>query len=499
MTLFFGYDHDVHDGDITDHKNGYYFNNYENISVPINGHHIHHETYTYIDGKLLKHNNNLTISCYQYPLDTIIKNNNIKIRRDTTNNLIQSGEKFIYAFAPKYFMRLHTNCIPGAYRTINGKPLLQFNYLKAILTPGVINAVNTGKCMLVICDYTECSWYTESMLDIFMLLCIEANIDYKNIIILTSNVHNAKNLYVQKSGIQVYFWQYWETAVKHAMSKSTIALRNNYNSSKYRFLLLNSRPRRHRHYICYKLWQYDKNFNTRYCVSLEKASITELQKNYDYAARDGYANSFTFFNTISEDEKKCFNNFYTLLPLFTPYEKLSNKDSLKKLKSDQYLSHFNSPTPFFKINHWNNINEKMILETDIHIITESLIEIKNTSSVKHLFFSEKTFKPIAMKAPFIIAAQPGALMYLRNCGYKTFSDYWDESYDNIEDPCERMNQIVKTILYISSLSNKKYYMLIKQAYKIAEYNYKIFLNRVPETQIINIITNFNKTSITTIK
>ena len=47
--------------------------------------------------------------------------------------------------------------------------------------------------------------------------------------------------------------------------------------------------------------------------------------------------------------------------------------------------------------------------------------------------TEKTFKPIVMQQPFIIQSCKGSLEYLRRYGFKTFADFWDESYDEADD------------------------------------------------------------------
>jgi hypothetical protein len=47
--------------------------------------------------------------------------------------------------------------------------------------------------------------------------------------------------------------------------------------------------------------------------------------------------------------------------------------------------------------------------------------------------TEKALRPIACGQPFILAATPGSLQYLRSYGFKTFSGYIDETYDTIQE------------------------------------------------------------------
>lgn len=61
------------------------------------------------------------------------------------------------------------------------------------------------------------------------------------------------------------------------------------------------------------------------------------------------------------------------------------------------------------------------------------------------FITEKTFKPIAYFHPFVIVGPVGMLQYLRDEGYQTFPEMFDESYDTIEDDKERFNKICEVV------------------------------------------------------
>lgn len=58
--------------------------------------------------------------------------------------------------------------------------------------------------------------------------------------------------------------------------------------------------------------------------------------------------------------------------------------------------------------------------TFVNIITESLVDNKS------IFFSEKTFKPMACAQPFIMVGNPNSLKKLRSMGFMTFNKWWDE-------------------------------------------------------------------------
>jgi len=88
-----------------------------------------------------------------------------------------------------------------------------------------------------------------------------------------------------------------------------------------------------------------------------------------------------------------------------------------------------------------------------------------------IHFSEKTFKPIAHKHPFIIVSSPYSLRDLKRIGYKTFHPYIDESYDDEEDDDLRMIKIVNEIERLCNLSQSELKNFLDNCQDICEYNY----------------------------
>jgi len=115
---------------------------------------------------------------------------------------------------------------------------------------------------------------------------------------------------------------------------------------------------------------------------------------------------------------------------------------------------------------WDDTNK-----FDIHIVAETLF---NTEKV-HL--TEKIFKPIVMKQPFILFAGPHSLRYLKKYGFKTFEHIWNEEYDDILDAQERLNQATKMIKRINKLPKDKYNKILEQCKEIVEYNHNHFFSQ----------------------
>ena len=108
--------------------------------------------------------------------------------------------------------------------------------------------------------------------------------------------------------------------------------------------------------------------------------------------------------------------------------------------------------------------KEFYLNSCINIVTET------SFNENELFISEKIIKPILHFQPFIVMSSVNYLSELRNIGFKTFSDFWDESYDNIEDPTERYQTILKLILELNSKSIEELNELYQQTKNICIHN-----------------------------
>lgn len=115
----------------------------------------------------------------------------------------------------------------------------------------------------------------------------------------------------------------------------------------------------------------------------------------------------------------------------------------------------------------------------VDIVSESHV-LGNT-----FFATEKTTRPMWLKKPFIVFASTSYLCYLRQMGFKTFSEFWDESYDGHQG----RDRFVKILELIDSLANKSTSEL-EQMYQgmqnILDHNYNLLLNQTYNPTIISI-------------
>ena len=117
----------------------------------------------------------------------------------------------------------------------------------------------------------------------------------------------------------------------------------------------------------------------------------------------------------------------------------------------------------YNIRHWPKIWGKYFIE----IIVE-------TDYYNRTDLSEKTWKCLASGKPFILMGGSGALQYLRDRGYQTFSPWIDEEYDKERDVWKRLDMIKKEIDRLINLDKSILENIIFELYNISKNNALIF-------------------------
>ncbi len=112
------------------------------------------------------------------------------------------------------------------------------------------------------------------------------------------------------------------------------------------------------------------------------------------------------------------------------------------------------------------------------VVTESLcFEEGGTAHTSGRTLSEKTFRTILNHNPFIILARSGTLKLLRQLGYKTFSPYIDESYDDEVDDQQRSLMVANEVKRLCDLNESQLEEFLVGCRSIVEHNFNVVLNK----------------------
>lgn len=462
----------------------YIVNHYDKLLYPLNGAHIKSYAFAKMQRHVTGRDNTsvtpLTQPDFHCPIATILRKSGYSVTEKKIVDACNLGIKFIYVFTLKYFYFQHQGIsIPTENKNPYLESIKKQNYFKDILSPELLKAVNEGRCMLILNDVVEATLYDDAIINNLKAFIKEAKIrNTSNILLTTGNPYNAERKYP----VNVIYWQYFENSMQLLIEQKQINV--NYRNrlsyfqtsheKTFRFLMLNNKTRTHRLYISYKLWLNNPSFFEQFCVSCKmrpgRDIRAQLSDDYTYVKRYGLPNSFDVADILLAKERDSFQKFLTYLPL-------------KCFFDDIYPVNYD-------FNQWNNVNNKMYERTGIQIVTETLVEYVNSSEKKMLFLTEKTFKPISTKSPFIVLGQPGILKLLHQQGYTTFSEFWSEAYDEEEDPVRRADMIIDVVNHLSKLQDKEFIDLLKNMQDVVEHNFKVFTQRCPQEQLLEYIDKF---------
>jgi hypothetical protein len=156
--------------------------------------------------------------------------------------------------------------------------------------------------------------------------------------------------------------------------------------------------------------------------------------------------------------KKRFENAHKMIPI--PYDEYKSfvEKHQKKLDNPTFFNNGRT-VPFSQGSSMANVltngfpfDEKLYQDSCLSIIAETWFDKYMDSP---LFITEKTYKPMINKHPFIMACVPGALKYLNNLGFHTFEKYTlIKDYDDIDDDELRLESIVKNVKYFLEIKNE---------------------------------------------
>jgi hypothetical protein len=121
-----------------------------------------------------------------------------------------------------------------------------------------------------------------------------------------------------------------------------------------------------------------------------------------------------------------------------------------------------------------------------HIVTETVFYHDK------LHLTEKIFKPIVAQRPFMLAAAPGNLAYLKSYGFQTFDRWIDESYDTIQDPDLRLQAIVDQTSKLCAMSDSELREMHREMQPVLEHNFNHLWTGFRQQIVNELVNNFEK-------
>lgn len=181
---------------------------------------------------------------------------------------------------------------------------------------------------------------------------------------------------------------------------------------------------------------------------------------------------YTYMNECEQHED------YHKIPLWQSFD----NDDVEFLKESVILDPIDTRDILQK--QWE-IPDEFYTTSFAQIVLETTFDNRSEKKGETIFITEKTYKSIFYGQPFFLISEPNSLQYLRDLGYMTFGEVFDESYDEEMNLHKRMKLVtnqIKKFNGISLDSLTSYREILKE---VTEYNQKHFQTLPSKKRIIH--------------
>jgi len=250
---------------------------------------------------------------------------------------------------------------------------------------------------------------------------------YKKVLLLHSERQSVNvELYQQDQFVPVYWWSHAAIALDWFRYAQHVRFKKH---AKKTFLVYN------------RAWSGTREYRLRFAELLVQLKLQDLCQ--------------SSINPIEPELGIHYNQHEFKNPAWRPQTVLENYFPINGMPS-----HYSAD---FEADDYN--------ATDIEVVLETLFDDAR------IHLTEKSLRPIALSQPFILAATAGSLEYLRSYGFKTFGNIWDESYDVVQDPEQRLYAIADLMMQITTWEPYIREKKLAEARAIAEYNREHFFSQ----------------------
>jgi len=314
--------------------------------------------------------------------------------------------------------------------------------------------LNTNSKIVIDLNLEGFSCKTKQVFYILESFCKREFVDPSTITIQTGNLlekHNNININIM--------YKYWYELPNLQKWIKTNKLTNVWDfSSSTRIGNFNGRSTWYRLWIAAYLYtKYNNKIIQTFHSSLKNNYVTNVDL---YNTND--FNDFEALNNYRCEHINMVGNFLYNTPIVLDKQDIhtiQNKACILKTTNNGYpIQH---PANMNILTYYKNIFVDIVCET---VIDDNAF-----------FITEKTWRCIIAKKPFILMSSLNSLQNLKNLGFKTFNELWDEGYDEYSHR-DRVIKILELIDQIVTWDSKEYMKKLHSITDILEHNYCVFQN-----------------------
>lgn len=312
------------------------------------------------------------------------------------------------------------------------------------------------------------------------------NINPSNIFIISNNYENINNniKFLNKFGMynspHLNFLIYYEQLKSKANEFIDNSLSNkfvndthvNHTKSK-KAIILNRRL--HTHRKCFlSLMAYDDLIKDNF-VSFDLGFENTHDDFVDIINNHSYINVDLFYKKDDYELKKFSNGYSNKI--------ISGYSRIKQLKSS-----------ILDVHDFTTIDGRTLELDDVNLYNNSYFSLITETEFFNSwdrYTTEKILKPIQQLHPFVLLGSPKSLNYLKKYGFKTFSEFWDESYDDELIDSKRLAKVYELFKYLCNINSNEWDIMINKMLPILIYNRELLKQYSYKTED-NTIDNLKK-------
>ena len=277
----------------------------------------------------------------------------------------------------------------------------------------------------VILNYSG-EWAGEDNVDSIQLFASRYKIDLSRMLFLHFNMYPSDNGFVsmfQGKQIKEMFWNMYMANI-HSLSSGLQCGRSRSGSYLRDALILGGNPRMHKGLKLLKLYTMN-----------ELRGVTFSSGVYPFCSGAHTCNPGSLYCDLLEN-KTLVSHFCSQLPKKLDVLIDSNMNHRKANDDKEALRH--------TVQLYQKARFTLVLETDTR------------QGRQFAFVTEKVLYPIMSEVPFLYAGSMNGLRALRLLGFRTFSPFFNESYDGIAEPRSRMDAVSSEFARLSALQSPEF-------------------------------------------
>ena len=193
-----------------------------------------------------------------------------------------------------------------------------------------------------------------------------------------------------------------------------------------------------------------------------------------------------FLGGKAREHRLKFINTVLQLPNFEEDNFISIQKSAKMLerKLDGFITDIKVLDKFAEP---NQLGPTHLFYNESYLHTDSYFQIVTSTwfelHLERIEINEKHARPMYSLQPFIVFGEPNTLQAIKDMGYKTYSDWIDESYDSIHDDQLRFKKVVALTASINAMSRTDLSAMMKDMLPTLLHNIEHHNKRVTELEI----------------